>query len=98
MSSAEALANLEKRIAEVEKRQGAINQQVPISGDVDAEEKLETLMQLLQADRSEAEEVLSDRERLKEENETLRTQLEKCQYRIKHLLRTLERHDNSNKK
>lgn len=51
--------------------------------------KLKALQSVLLEDQKEAETVRAHRDELKEENEKLRLQLEKAEYRIKHLLRTI---------
>lgn len=53
-------------------------------------DRLKELLALLQQDREECESIRAQRDDLKEENDRLRTQLEKRDYRIKHLLRTID--------
>lgn len=51
--------------------------------------RLSTLRKLMLEDREECEEIRAQRDELREENSRLRQQVEKHEYRIKHLLRTI---------
>jgi FtsZ-binding cell division protein ZapB len=59
------------------------------SSDAAVTLRLKELLVLMQDDRKEAEEVRAHRDELKEENEKLRAQVGKGEYRIQHLLRTI---------
>ncbi|CAJ1038446.1 hypothetical protein Q4I30_008224 [Leishmania utingensis] len=52
--------------------------------------RLRELLKLLYEDRDECETIRAQRDELKEENARLRAQVLKGEYRIKHLLRTID--------
>lgn len=54
------------------------------------QQRLKTLHTLLLQDRDEVEEIRAQRDEFREENERLRQLVAKHEYRIKHLLRSIE--------
>ncbi|CUG90935.1 Hypothetical protein, putative [Bodo saltans] len=59
------------------------------SSDAAVALRLKELLELMQEDRKEAEEIRATRDELKEENGKLRAQVGKLEYRVLHLLRTI---------
>ncbi|RNF19957.1 uncharacterized protein Tco025E_03948 [Trypanosoma conorhini] len=94
MSSAQ-VEELEKRataaeLAIEELKQGLNAQPLGCGGsDAGLESRLRELLKLMEEDRMECEVIRAKRDELKEENERLRAQVQKHEYRIKHLLRTI---------
>lgn len=62
---------------------GAVDDKITIS-------KLQQLQKLIEEDKAEADAVRAQRDELKDENEKLRSSVSKAEYRIQHLLRTIE--------
>lgn len=83
-----ALAQLES-VAQTNPAGGSLPQGQQM-GDGQLVHKLRTLLDLLQQDREECEAIRAQRDDLTQENERLRTQVKKHEYRIMHLLRTID--------
>ncbi|CBH16129.1 uncharacterized protein TEOVI_000742200 [Trypanosoma equiperdum] len=91
--SAEAVADLERRAAAAETAIGELSLRLQTMGSsvgAGIEPRLRELLKLMHEDRAEFEAVRAQRDELKEENERLKIQVAKHEYRIKHLLRTIE--------
>ncbi|KPI89005.1 hypothetical protein ABL78_1889 [Leptomonas seymouri] len=89
------VAQLEKRATSAEKQLQALKMRLEggagaAAGNADLEARLRELLQLLYEDREECETIRAQRDELKEENARLRAQVAKGEYRIKHLLRTID--------
>jgi chromosome segregation ATPase len=85
----EQIDALEKRAAALEAK---LSQGSSRGGSSDAATlpKLEQLRKLIEEDRLEAETVRAQKDALEEENQKLRADVEKLNYRVKHLLRTID--------
>ncbi|KAK7200551.1 hypothetical protein NESM_000110800 [Novymonas esmeraldas] len=94
--SAEAqVAQLEKRAGSAEKQLQALKAQLDggasaADSGANLEARLRELLKLMQEDRDECETIRAQRDEFKEENARLRAQVLKGEYRIKHLLRTID--------
>ncbi|RNF12892.1 hypothetical protein TraAM80_00050 [Trypanosoma rangeli] len=94
MSSAQ-VEELERRATAaelaIEELKKSMHAQPLGNGDNNAglESRLRELLKLMEEDRLECEVIRAKRDELKEENERLRSQVLKHEYRIKHLLRTI---------
>lgn len=85
------VSSLETTACQLEKTLAALKAQSSGGEDRTAlAAKLKELMNLLLEDRNECESIRAQRDDLKEENDRLRVQLSKQEYRVKHLLRTIE--------
>ncbi|ORC90404.1 uncharacterized protein TM35_000082020 [Trypanosoma theileri] len=97
--TSEQVAELEKRAAAAElaiaelkaklQEESLKNAAAGNNNNAALESKLRQLLDLMREDRQECEAIRAQRDELKEENERLRTQVSKHEYRIKHLLRTI---------
>jgi chromosome segregation ATPase len=89
------VAQLEKRATSAEKQLQALKAKLEsgvgaAAGNADLEARLRELLQLMYEDREECETIRAQRDELREENARLRAQVAKGEYRIKHLLRTID--------
>ncbi|KPA81530.1 hypothetical protein ABB37_03876 [Leptomonas pyrrhocoris] len=89
------VAQLEKRATGAEKQLQALKAKLDggagaAASNADLETRLRELLQLMYEDREECETIRAQRDELREENERLRAQVAKGEYRAKHLLRTIE--------
>lgn len=91
-NTAPTVENLEHRAAAMEKTLADLKQQVGgHGGDSTAlQARLQELLKLMLEDRDECEAIRAQRDSLKEENERLKQQVAKGEYRVKHLLRTID--------
>ncbi|KAG8348369.1 hypothetical protein ERJ75_000035500 [Trypanosoma vivax] len=93
--SCSQVANLEERAAAAETALAELKTQLSIAqsalGDCDAglQSRLQQLLVLLQEDRKECETIRAQRDELREENDRLKVLVAKHEYRIKHLMRTI---------
>jgi hypothetical protein len=93
------MATVEDRLAACEKRATAaeaalsnLNKSAAASSSSSNDaiaKRLTELLALMNEDRKEAEEIRAQRDELKEENGKLRAQVEKLNYRVAHLLKTI---------
>ncbi|CAD2213037.1 hypothetical protein AGDE_02657 [Angomonas deanei] len=91
------MADQEKQIQQLEQRATTAEKQIEqltkqLSGGKpggNMEPRLRELLKLMEEDRVECESIRSQRNELKEENERLRKQVGKQDYRIQHLLKTI---------
>jgi peptidoglycan hydrolase CwlO-like protein len=98
--SADAIKALEARAAKAERDLVELQKVVGESAsqrDAAIASRLQELLKLIDADKNEAEEIRAQRDELKEENEKLRGQISKLNYRVTHLLRTLDSLENKSK-
>lgn len=90
------VAQLEKRATSAEKQLQALKAKLEggaggaAAGNTDLEARLRELLLLMYEDREECETIRAQRDELREENARLRAQVAKGEYRIKHLLRTID--------
>lgn len=90
MATEAAVAALEVRAANAEKNIVELQSAAASASNADVAVRLKELFALMSEDRKEAEEVRAHRDELKAENEKLRAQVGKLNYRVKHLLKTIE--------
>ena len=84
------MAATEKRASDAEKALHDLKTaSAASSGNEAVAKRLKELLALIEEDRKEAEEVRAHRDELKEENGKLRSQVEKLNYRVSHLLKTI---------
>jgi small-conductance mechanosensitive channel len=88
MSVEASVAALEIRATTAENQLKEL-QSKAASSDAAVSLRLKELLALMQEDRKEAEEIRATRDELKEENSKLRAQVGKLEYRVVHLLRTI---------
>lgn len=88
MSSDAAITALEARATAAEAQLKEL-QSKAASSDAAVSVRLNELLALMQEDRKDAEEIRGQRDEYKEENGKLRAQVGKLEYRVKHLLRTI---------
>lgn len=91
-SAVPTVEHLELRAAALEKTLAGLKKQVTSSGPGanDAlQARLQELLKLMLEDREECEAIRAQRDALREENERLKQQVAKGEYRAKHLLRTI---------
>lgn len=91
----EQVSQLEKRAATAEKTIAAMQKQLAggaasAASNDGLEQRLRTLLKLMEEDRDECEAIRAQRDELKAENERLRALASKHEYRCKHLLRTID--------
>ncbi|AYU83845.1 conserved hypothetical protein [Leishmania infantum JPCM5] len=89
------VSELEKRATSAEKQLQALRVKLEDGAGAAAsgaklEARLRELLKLMCEDRDECEMIRAQRDELMEENARLRAQVMKGEYRIKHLLRTIE--------
>lgn len=87
------VAQLEKRANGAEKQLQALKAKLDggaAAGNGELEARLRELLKLMYEDREECETIRAQRDELREENARLRAQVAKGEYRIKHLLRTID--------
>ncbi|KAG5465050.1 hypothetical protein LSCM4_00502 [Leishmania orientalis] len=89
------VAQLEKRATNAERQLQALKGKVgegagAASSSGQLEARLRELLKLMCEDRDECEAIRAQCDELKEENARLRAQVLKGEYRIKHLLRTID--------
>ena len=95
MSLEAKIVALEKRATEAEAllKKASAAATAPAAGGADNKAviaKLQQLEKLISEDKAEADAVRAKRDELKEENEKLRALVAKGEYRIEHLLKTIE--------
>lgn len=86
----ENVHSLEARATEAEKNIANLKKQLESGPGAHVEDRLRELLKLMTEDRDECEVIRAQRDDLQQENERLRTQISKHEYRIKHLLRTID--------
>lgn len=89
MATDAAVAALEVRATAAEKNIEELKASASSVSNAEVTLRLKELLALMEEDRKEAEEVRAHRDELKAENEKLRNQAGKLNYRIKHLLKTI---------
>ena len=87
------MAFLAEKVAALEARAAKLEATAPCGGTVNSPGlilKLEELMKVIDEDRKEAEAIRAQRDELQTENENLKSQVDKLNYRCRHLIRALE--------
>ncbi|KAG5490622.1 hypothetical protein JKF63_00743 [Porcisia hertigi] len=89
------VAELEKRATSAEQQLCALKEQLEggassAASRANLEARLRELLQRMYEDREECETIRAQRDELKEENTRLQTDVRKCEYRIAHLMRTID--------
>ncbi|KEG10565.1 hypothetical protein DQ04_03561030 [Trypanosoma grayi] len=100
--STDQIVELEKRASAAEHAIATMKQQLKAqsatgNGDAALESRLRQLLVVMREDQQECEAIRAQRDDLKEENERLRAQVARHEYRIKHLLRTINELDSEQK-
>lgn len=94
---------LAEQVAALEKRADALEAKVDSGASASPSNDAQTLKRLgeikraILADRNDAERVVAERDSLKDENEALKGQVDKLNYRIMHLMRTIEQLEGAKK-